>query len=629
MGQTDYSAQINQSLAQANHPQSNLSQQFSGLLGGAAPSILSQLMHTQNLGNSFINSNGAVNQQNPNAGIGQNPNAPLGNPNPLNPGQTPGLNPYQTPGLSPNPINSNQQNPAWSAATTPNAQQFFANNPGVAAGGFGGVDPYGGGTDPLGIDGVQPTGNPIPITDYPNPDPTGQLNIQTPNNNNHLSDGSQIEQDAWNNALGYGVGQGQQSGINIPGFASANPFLAAMNQQGPNQNALNTLLQNNQAPNTQFGQQNYSNFSPQIQQLLQSIGGQSNQVNSQSINPSGFNQQIVDPTQIQNPGFQATQANLSGVPTGTQFGQGSQDSYNSIAQILQNQSRSDLANQHERFTGQNAALGSGASLADAQLRAQQIPQLQQALQNARQSEVSNQLQSSGLQQQGLLANAGMQNEYGLAGAQQNIGVQGQNISNLLSAAGINNQFGLGGAQLNSQNNQFNSSQNLQAQTQNQNAGLQNQSQNNNLLAQLLSQQGSNNANQGNLGLGQQGLNSQNILAALGLNQQGALGALNAQNQNQNTVNNANLGQNNILAQLAQGNSQGQNSYNLGIAGLNQQASQAQINNQLQALLSIFGTGAGLAGAGIPGGSANVNLGANQGSNGINLSGIASILGAFG
>lgn len=581
---TDYSNQVSQGLNQANTPKSALSQQYSGLLGGVAPGILNALMNTQNLGNSFLNVNGASSNQNG----PQNWGGP--HRNPINPPQiqppTGGIQPPGPPQIGVGPPQIAMENNDLGPP-----QQRFPQGMGNGdlgppqhgfdpsmfnQGGMGqsssmanpsimGLGDQGSGGGALGVNNPTDThGQTINVpwfhgsTGAPFQLPTGIGNPQQM---------STTEQNSFQQGQGMNVGQGQQGGIDIAGFQKANPQLAQM-----------------------LGMGSFSNTNPQIQQLLGGVGNNPQQVNAQQVGPSGFNQQMADPSMISDPNFQAQGANLNGINTGTQLSGDSLNSYNNIAQILGNQQKQAMADQHERFTGVGGARSSGASLADAQMQAQMQPQMAQALSGARNNEVSNQLQSAGLQSSNALQNAGMMNQYGLGGAQLNVQRQGQNISNMMNAAGINNQYGLGNAQLGAQIGQGNQSANLQGQMANQGAGLQNQGQNNNLLAQLLGQQG----------------------------------------QNVGQTNNANLGMNSIMQGLSQGNAQGANQYNLATAGMNQQAALQQQSQAQNALMALFGMGGSLAGAGIPGGSANINVGGQQGSNfGSNMQGLASIMSMFG
>lgn len=634
----DYSSQVQQGLDQANRPKSNLSQQYSGLLGGVAPGILNALMNTQGLGNSFLNVNGAQSNNGQNGfkqgiqnwgGPHQNPINPpqIQPPSSFNPNPNGTLKPFDPSVLNnqPHPFTHIPFGNIHPGGTTggirpglpqvgnqgfdgsPNKQAFPEGmNPGLPqiamenndgdlgppqqrfpqGMGNGDLGPpqhgggmpqygYGGSADNImrnvGITGMSGPINPGGPTGLPtdNPPiiqtsdkPPGGYNQTVPN-----TAYSPIEQQGMNMGQGMQLGQGQQGGINVGGYQNSNPQLAQM-----------------------LGMGNFSNTNPQIQQLLNGVGNNIREVDPQMSGGSGFSQQYAKPGEITDPNFQAQGANLNGINTGTQLSGDSLNSYNNIAQILGNQQKQAMADQHERFTGVGGARSSGASLADAQMQAQMQPQMAQALSGARNNEVSNQLQSAGLQSSNAMQNAGMMNQYGLGGAQLNVQRQGQNISNMMNAAGINNQYGLGNAQLGAQINQSNQGANLQGQMANQSSSLQQQQNNNGLLAQLLGQQG----------------------------------------QNVGQTNNANLGMNSIMQSLSQGNAQGANQYNLATAGMNQQAAMQQQSQAQNALMALFGMGGSLAGAGIPGGSANINVGGQQGSNfGSNMQGLASILSMFG
>lgn len=161
-------------------------------------------------------------------------------------------------------------------------------------------------------------------------------------------------------------------------------------------------------------------------------------------------------------------------------------------------------------------------------------------------------------------------------------------SGLLSNAGLANQYGLGGAQLSSANTLGNASNILQGFGQNANAQIGAGGVNNTAIS-----------------------NFNNLLATL---------------SGQNISGSSSL--ENILSQLSQFNAGANNSYNLSTGLTNQATAQSNINNQLQQLMTLFGGGLGLASQGIPGGSANVNIGntlPQGGGVGGALSGIGGLL----
>jgi len=309
---------------------------------------------------------------------------------------------------------------------------------------------------------------------------------------------------------GYNVFTGQPS----PQGSTNAPFLSIQNGQYVDQNGnyLGPAPSSNGAPAGGTGAGDLS------------IPGIA-QAGTQGLNLSGLDPRAVNTLTSNFSGTPAT-ADLSQVPNSLALNPTNQSYYDAVSQILNNQFTKDRADTAESFTGTGTSRGTGASYAQAQLRGQEIPQMTAALGNVRQQEVGNQLNSANLTQQGLLSNAQMLNQYGLAGNT---------------------------------------------------------------------------------------LNSQNA---------GTL--LNAQNANQ-------LGLNNILSSLSQFNTGQTNTQNLALGTLNQQAAQAQIQNQVQALSQILGLTGNFGLAGIPG-SPNIsvgNPGQTSGSNiGGTLQGIGSILTAM-
>lgn len=310
-------------------------------------------------------------------------------------------------------------------------------------------------------------------------------------------------------------------GAQSPGQPAVNQPMVGQNVTQPQGGSVN-VGPNGQPngvniPGVQYagGAQGFADLNPAIGSLLQGIMG--------------------GPQQVGNSGFQATQANLSGVPNSTNLTPGTSQGFDAISSILQRQFDRNIADTRERALDTGTSRSTGAGVQENDLRAAQLPQLAAALQQVRQGEVGNQLNQAGLQQQGLLANAGLANQYGLGGAQLDIGTQLQNVANILQ-----NQGQVGG-----------------------------------LLTGQLGQTG-------------QGL------------------------------------QNN------QFNAQQGNAYNLAAGGMNQQAAQQSIQNQLQSLLALFSGGLGLASQGIPTGGANVNIGnaPNNNNVGSTLGGIGSILSAM-
>lgn len=221
----------------------------------------------------------------------------------------------------------------------------------------------------------------------------------------------------------------------------------------------------------------------------------------------------------------------------------------SIAKILGTKQSNDVADLRARFgAAGGTSRGTPAAYAEAQLKSQQIPELQQALSAASNQEFSNQLNSKSLTLQSLL------------GANSN---ESQNLGTLLNTFSTTRGQDITNTQGTQQNN----------------LGL---------IDQLVKAAGG--AGQQDLGLGS-------------LFNQGA------QINNQNNQFNAEQG----------------NDLNKFLAGLNQSSNESQINRQFTGLQNLLQSIVGLAGAGTPGGGANVSVGNQQGSSGNG----GSLLGTLG
>lgn len=352
----------------------------------------------------------------------------------------------------------------------------------------------------------------------------------------------------------------------FPQISQANPQLAGMNMQGMNPQMVQQLSQQFQMPGV-------NGYNPSSQLLGQSngINGLGNQLQSQINNAtgslgSGYAQGNLNTNNAQQAG-----TNFSSTlnPQDSQYYQG-------VQSLLNQQLTAGRDDIRARFgaSGGNSR-GTAASYAEGQYNAAALPQLASALGQVRQSEVGNQLQAANLGLQGQLGNA-----------QNQLTAQNQGNSAMLQNQGLANNFQLGQQGNQSQNlgtlgNLFSNQSGLQAQLANQ---------------------------AGNLNLGQQQLGSQNMLGAQGLNSQNALGLLQNQLGFQTNQNQAQLGMNNLNMNNSQFNAGQNNQYTQQYMAMLQAANQQQIQNYLSGYQNIFGTAAGLAGAGIPGGSANVNLG---------------------
>lgn len=137
------------------------------------------------------------------------------------------------------------------------------------------------------------------------------------------------------------------------------------------------------------------------------------------------------------------------------------------------------------------------------------------------------------------------------------------------------------------------------------------------------------ANQNNALLGASNINANAALGTNQLNSQNAGNVLNNQLGFQTNQNQANLGQNSLQSLLAQFNSGQQNSIAQQYAQMQQSANESQIGRQFTGLQNFSQIAAALAGAGIPGGSANVNLGGQSQSDMSQLSQLISALGSLG
>ena len=511
---------------------------------------------------------------------------------------------------------------------------------------------FNGGASPLGSGGG---GSGIPVSTA-NPNMSG-LNLSGPNNGfmgalaNQYQGvqglgiqglGDVLQQHIQNLGRGLPVSNINQNQIDtshyLPGNGLANPntnLQSGVQYSNPSQLGVNFQQQfaNPGQVQANFNAQQINPGQVNAQQAGTNLAG----IDSSALNPQDSEYYKGVQGILQNQ-FNQQRADLRSRYDLTGNGQGTAGSYAEsqfdgqalpqMAAALGNVRQSELANQlQQRGLAQQGNL-QNASMAN-----------QVGMQNAQLNTTTN-LQNVGNQLQANQQN----NQFGLQGAQLGANTGLANIANQLQAAGMNNQYGLAGQQLG-----------LQAGTQNVQAGLQSQAQNNQAMLQAggLSNDAINAMNQARIQQGSQLLgasqaNQGNAYQTQFANQQSALASNAAQAQNAqmlanlfqgqqgqqmqnyfNTANlnsqNANLGlqnqlgfqtaqnsgvnqQNNILAQLAQFNAGQQNSIPLDYSRMLQQANQQQIQNQFTGLQNLSQLAAQFGLAGIPGGSANVNLG---------------------
>lgn len=585
MGQGNYSDAINTAVQGANLPKSALSQEMSQYLGAG-----------NNGGfNSILNALGQIGNYNAFPGIqaGQStPGAQLG--------QAPLPNSSIAQDIVPQ-IGAGGPSNAGGAGPTSSAQGTTANDAGTPSSGLGNT---------IGGPQIQsPSFNLI----SPMSMPSGGVPQQ------QQSQQQQFLPDA-NINPNFNILQPQQGGrpspapgaippaiSNVPGMQSqllpqvqqANPSLNGINTQGMDQQAYSTLLNQLQAPGV-------SNYNPSAQ-LLQSpaVNQQFQQMQGLGIqglagalnNQLGAQSQPYTPQQVSLNPLQGN-GGVNNLPQAQQqFNPATDPYYQAVQQSLQNQQLLDQKNLQAQFSASGGTgRGTPAAFAQAQLMAQQSPQMAAALGQVAQQEQANQLQAVGLNQQGLLQNQNLQNQFGLAQQGNQLNAQQLNQQAGLQAAGLGNQ------QLGTLGGLLNNNQQLQLQNYLSTIGA-NQSQLG-LASQLANQAGNMNLSQGQLG-------SQNIFNAAQLNSQNANNALQNQLGFQTNQNQALLGQNNLLSQLGQFNAQQGNQFNQNILQQQQTANQSQINNQLTALQNLAQIAAQFGLSGIPGGSANVNLGAQS------------------
>jgi hypothetical protein len=251
--------------------------------------------------------------------------------------------------------------------------------------------------------------------------------------------------------------QGDTGGA-INGLGNAANSTASMLQQilGMNPGSLQSIGQNGGA---NLG---LSNPNQQIQQLLSMVGNNYQNVATPNVNNPNFSQQLLQPQSVNsnfnpqmaqpgnvNANFNPTQANLSGVPNSTQLSPQNSSAFDAISQMLNQQNAKNIGDIRERDLQTGTARSTGAGYDEATYRAQALPQLASSLENVRNQEVGNQLNQAQLQQQGLLSNADMANQYGLGGAQLGANTSLANVQNYLNSVNQNNQAGLGASTLNS------------------------------------------------------------------------------------------------------------------------------------------------------------------------------------
>lgn len=660
-GSPGYTNEIQQGLSQANLPKSALGQQYNAYAQNVAPSIFQALINAQNLGNSAFG--GQMGGQR-NASLSQGPWQNLypnfnAQPDLTNSGQ----NHFDDPGnhLSVDPVVGTQNEPGGSnpvigptggggglVRSPVNAQSLLFNDPNLRGlGEFG--NPFSNGSR-----GFHERNGDTPWSNTDNGPQNFGTGDQAGGGFNPLIDPNQ--QGGWEQIGNFGQGNGgiPISGQGMPGAATSNGLTAPQlslaqifsSQRNDQQNpfGMQMLQQGIQNPGL--------NFNDPFAALMQRLqGGGIPQVQNQQANVNGAqlqnaNAQNVVAQNVSTPnvnlgGFNPAQANLQGL----QGAINPQDSeyYNSVAQLLQQKQARDIADTRERFSGTGLSRGTPALQAESIMRGEQLPQLAQALGQVRQQETANEIARRGQVQSGILSQADLMNQAVLGGRGQDLSALLGNASNQLQAGGLNQaaglQAGLANAQNNLQatnlNNLFNlqqrgqdvnmalsnASNNLGAQQSNQGAFLQN-------LSQLL--QGA--QGQGQLNLGQNQLQSQSGLQAQDLATQRGNALLGNQNSFLQNLQNFTLGNQAQQNQGSQFNAQQGNTFNLGLAGMQQQAVESQIQRAFSGLQNLLGVGSGLALAGQPGGSANINLGAQASGGsgwGGTLGGLGSILSALG
>lgn len=441
---------------------------------------------------------------------------------------------------------------------------------------------------------------------------------------------------------------GLQQGINNPNLSSSiQQALGYQNQNIQNQSVLGQVGQRyqDQGVNTNVGfqQQNLNPFN--------ALGANLQNTQMGAINPNvNFQQQGLNP-------YQTQQANLSGIQQPSSVIQDSAYT-NSLQQILQNQHQLDLGNIRARFGADGGmSRSTGASYAEAQLNAQELPQIAAALGQARQSEagISNQLY--GINSNNALQNAAQTNNSNLQARGQdqsqlqnnqqgNLQAQQATLANLLQGRGQdlsslqnNNQNQLTQAGLLNQSNlqargqdqsqlQANQTGNLQAQLNSGQLGLQQRDQNINAFNQGRTQDASlfNSAVGNNQA---SGANNNNLLSTLlgSQNQSNGLGLQDIQQQLQYALGQGSQNSSNSQFNAGQSNQLNQNYANNQFTGQNNQLStQANAYNQLAGYLSQ------MAALGYPGGSANINvspISQSGGSLGGLLSGAGNLLSGIG
>ncbi len=407
--------------------------------------------------------------------------------------------------------------------------------------------------------------------------------------------------------MGQGMsGNGRGGGVD-PALLASNPAMANLFngnlQAAPNPditqyNPSNNLL-NSPAANQNYSQMNgvgLQGIAQALQSAMSQGGGTNQQIggaNLPQINLGSPDLQKSNPFMVQAPRFNPTQANIDN----SQIKPQDSDFYNAVSQQLQRKFDAGKADIRSRFGASGGtSRGTPAAYAEAQYNAENLPALGQALGGIRQQEFTNQLAQRQLGQEGNLANAGMQNQYGLAGNQLSVNTQLQNESNILQGNNQNNAAAL-----------QTRAQNLDALGLGQEGTLQNQS----LVNQAgLGQMGLGNDrlnSLSNLFLGNQGQQLQNYFNTIGANQNqlGIMGNL------ANQAGELNLGQNQLRGNIGMFNAGQNNNSLMQMMQQMQAANESQIGRQFGGMQNIMQIVAALAGAGIPGGSANVNLGGNS------------------
>lgn len=627
-GNTDYHSEVQQGLAQANQPKSQLSVQLSNLFGN--------ILAGQGQGSGMTPpSAGQIGQGQMGLPSGPNdtrPSNPLPNPNnnipdPNNPGMTRfmggnvnmisptnidvsptdiGVGSLFSPGNY-SPLKPGDMN-AFSATVPgslypPNPANFPGNNGNqnggytVGSGTFGSSNPF------TNLGSMTQMSTPISTGNAGFNDPRlTQNNLPNPNQISPVTGGSDtfFANPQQNIQLGGDPNQfarlGQQ--FNSPnidyqnfsqgmqqGLQNYQPQQANLgNVNGIDPSILNGLGMsinnpgNNNIPGLQGALQNSLNSSQNTQgvardQLLGQVGQRANlgnvntNIQAQNVSPGSF---------------QSQQANLNGINQPHSVIQDSAFS-NAMQQILNQRHSEDVANLRARFGASGgASRGTPAQYAEAQLDAQQLPQIAAALGQIRQQESGLDLQKFGIDSNNQLQNAANTNSANLQGrgqdiqagiANQSAGLQagqtsgslglqarGQDLQNFSDSRGqdvglfnaaIQNSLGLGGLNnqnlstllgaqntisgMNTQAGIDTNAQNLQRllgagglgiqqgqnslQARGQDLNNFQGAQSNYLQAQGLGVQNANNANQQSLGYN--ALNSSNQLGAQGLNLQGA------------------------------------------------------------------------------------------------------------